>query len=321
MDSRQLHHFRTIVDHGSFTQAAETLRLTQPSLSLTVRKLEEDLNVKLLSRGRGGVKTTEAGEFLYGVATSIDSLLATATTRLAEIAAGSAGSVTLCSAPEFNWLFMPTVLRRMRQRAPQVNVSLSDLEPTATLKRVLDGSVEIGIIPSTNPQHFQNRYGDQLAISRAADMEFRVALPQRLSHLPDPVRLSSLTTETWLLPPRWPELSGLPELLDQLWATSPDCKPAIVQEISTLQTGLPLVAGDYGISLMPHTAQALGQRGVHFHRIEEPLPSMEALLIYRADRALTPAAQTLIDILLDTASHSPAELPTDGAIVGLPPAS
>ena len=305
MDSRQLHHFRTIVDHGSFTQAAETLRLTQPSLSLTVRRLEEDLNVKLLSRGRSGVKTTEAGEFLYGVATSIDTLLTTATTRLAEIAAGNAGSVTLCSAPEFNWLFMPTVLRRMRERAPQVNVSLSDVEPSETLKRVLEGTAEIGIIPSTNPQRFQHIYGEQLTINRAADMEFLVALPQRLSHLPDPVRLSALTAETWLLPQRWTELSGLPELLDQLWATAPECKPATVQEVSTLQTGLPLVAGDYGISLMPHTAQALGQRGVHFRRIEEHLPSMQALLIHRADRALTPAAQTLLDVLLDTSSELP----------------
>lgn len=89
MDSRQLHHFRAVVDHGSFTQAAEALQLTQPSLSLTVRKLEKDLNVKLLSRGRGGVHTTEAGDYLYGVATSINSLLTTATARLAEFASST----------------------------------------------------------------------------------------------------------------------------------------------------------------------------------------------------------------------------------------
>ncbi|ACP33647.1 LysR family transcriptional regulator [Corynebacterium aurimucosum] len=89
MDSRQLHHFRAVVDHGSFTQAAEALQLTQPSLSLTVRKLEKDLNVKLLSRGRGGVRTTEAGDYLYGVAISVDSLLTTATARLAEFASST----------------------------------------------------------------------------------------------------------------------------------------------------------------------------------------------------------------------------------------
>lgn len=304
MDSRQLHHFRTVVDHGSFTQAAESLQLTQPSLSLTVRKLEKDLNVKLLSRGRGGVQTTEAGDYLYGVATSIDSLLNTAAVRLAEIASGSAGSVTLCSAPEFNWLYMPAVLRRMRQRAPEVSVSLKDSEPTTTLKQVLDGSVEIGIILTTNPQRFRQDYGTQLTIDCAAEMDLRVALPQRLADLPDPVQLSDLAAETWLLPPRCPELSSLPEVLDQVWAAAPLSKLMGVQEISTLQTGLPLVAGDYGISLMPHTAQALGQSGVHFRRVAETLPTMQALLIHRTDRALSPAARTLVSALLSTSTES-----------------
>lgn len=299
MDSRQLHHFRSVVDHGSFTQAAEALQLTQPSLSLTVRKLEKDLNVKLLSRGRGGVRTTEAGDYLYGVATSIDSLLTTATTRLAEIASGSAGSVTLCSAPEFNWLYMPEILCRMRLRAPEVSVSLKDLEPTATLREVLDGSAELGILLTTNPQRFRQDYGAQLTIDCAAEIEVRVALPERLKGLPDPVRLTDLSAETWLLPPRWPELSGLPEAMDQVWAKAALSKPVTVQEVPTLQTGLPLVAGDYGISLLPHTAQALGQQGVHFRRIAEALPTVQALVIHRADHALSPAARTLNDVLLN----------------------
>ncbi|MHB2253198.1 LysR family transcriptional regulator [Corynebacterium aurimucosum] len=307
MDSRQLHHFRSVVDHGSFTQAAEALQLTQPSLSLTVRKLEKDLNVKLLSRGRGGVRTTEAGDYLYGVATSIDSLLTTAATRLAEIASGSAGSVTLCSAPEFNWLYMPAILRRMRQRAPEVSVSLKDLEPTATLREVLDGSAELGILLTTNPQRFRQDYGAQLTINCAAEMEVRVALPERLKGLPDPVRLTDLSAETWLLPPRWPELSGLPEAVDQVWAKAALNKPVTVQEIPTLQTGLPLVAGDYGISLLPHTAQALGQQGIHFRRIADALPAVQALVIHRADRALSPAARTLNDVLLNAnAEPTPA---------------
>lgn len=307
MDSRQLHHFRSVVDHGSFTQAAEALQLTQPSLSLTVRKLEKDLNVKLLSRGRGGVRTTEAGDYLYGVATSIDSLLSTAATRLAEIASGSAGSVTLCSAPEFNWLYMPAILRRMRQRAPEVSVSLKDLEPTATLREVLDGSAELGILLTTNPQRFRQDYGAQLTIDCAAEMEVRVALPERLKGLPDPVRLTDLSAETWLLPPRWPELSGLPEAVDQVWAKAALDKPVTVQEIPTLQTGLPLVAGDYGISLLPHTAQALVQQGIHFRRIADALPTVQALVIHRADRALSPAARTLNDVLLNAnAEPTPA---------------
>ena len=51
MDTRQLLYFRAVVDNGSFTHAAESLDMTQPSLSLSIRKLEKELNAQLLSRG------------------------------------------------------------------------------------------------------------------------------------------------------------------------------------------------------------------------------------------------------------------------------
>lgn len=41
MDSRQLHYFRSVVDNGSFTHVAEALEMTQPSLRLSIRKLEK----------------------------------------------------------------------------------------------------------------------------------------------------------------------------------------------------------------------------------------------------------------------------------------
>ena len=44
MDTRQLLYFRAVVDNGSFTHAAESLDMTQPSLSLSIRKLEKELN-------------------------------------------------------------------------------------------------------------------------------------------------------------------------------------------------------------------------------------------------------------------------------------
>ena len=75
MDTRQLLYFRTVVDNGSFTHAAESLDMTQPSLSLSIRKLEKELNAQLLSRGRSGVSTTEAGDYVYETAVKVDALL------------------------------------------------------------------------------------------------------------------------------------------------------------------------------------------------------------------------------------------------------
>ena len=50
MDLRQLLTFRTVVDKGSFSQAAEELEISQPAVSFQIRSLEERLGHRLLDR-------------------------------------------------------------------------------------------------------------------------------------------------------------------------------------------------------------------------------------------------------------------------------
>ena len=61
MNLQQLRHFVTLAEAGSFRKAAERLHMTQPPLSVSIRRLEEDLGVVLFSRDVGGVRLTAAG--------------------------------------------------------------------------------------------------------------------------------------------------------------------------------------------------------------------------------------------------------------------
>ncbi len=62
VDLRQLRYFSSVVESGSFSKAANQLRIAQPSLSQHVRRMEEELGVTLLHRGAHGVTATEAGD-------------------------------------------------------------------------------------------------------------------------------------------------------------------------------------------------------------------------------------------------------------------
>lgn len=64
MDLRQLRYFAGIAEHGSFSKAANHLRVAQPALSQHVRHMEDELGIVLLHRGTHGVLPTEAGERL-----------------------------------------------------------------------------------------------------------------------------------------------------------------------------------------------------------------------------------------------------------------
>ncbi|MPZ56038.1 MAG: LysR family transcriptional regulator [Rhizobiales bacterium] len=71
MDIRQLRYLKCIVESKSFSRAAQVLHIAQPALSLHVRKLEDELQTKLLVRHSRGIEPTAAGELLLQQANRI----------------------------------------------------------------------------------------------------------------------------------------------------------------------------------------------------------------------------------------------------------
>lgn len=62
MNLRQLQQFVTLAETGNFRRAAEQLHMAQPPLSVSIRKLEEELGATLFERGTTGVTLTSVGE-------------------------------------------------------------------------------------------------------------------------------------------------------------------------------------------------------------------------------------------------------------------
>ena len=71
LDYHKLKIFKTVADLKSFSKAAEVLFLTQPTVTLQVKKLENYLGVTLLKRDKSGISLTEEGKLLYEYASKI----------------------------------------------------------------------------------------------------------------------------------------------------------------------------------------------------------------------------------------------------------
>ncbi len=65
MDLKQMEYFKTIVDTGSINQAAKLLHMSQPPLSMSMKKLEDELGTSLFTRGTKHVTLTDAGTIFY----------------------------------------------------------------------------------------------------------------------------------------------------------------------------------------------------------------------------------------------------------------
>src|SRR3978361_1873403 len=86
MDPRRLMTFRAVAHARSFSRAAEGLSLSQPSLSPQLPLLETEIGIRLLERGRGGLRLTRAGEVLLEHADHVAWRLQLADTQIAGVA-------------------------------------------------------------------------------------------------------------------------------------------------------------------------------------------------------------------------------------------
>ncbi len=133
MDLLTLRYFLAVADTGSLSAAAAQLRLTQPSLSAAMRKLEREVEVTLLIRGPRGVQLTDAGRYLVEAGTRILGDVDDVRRVLTRFASGILGTLTLAAAPALMWQRVPRLLRVFARDTPGVDVRLHEAETWSAL--------------------------------------------------------------------------------------------------------------------------------------------------------------------------------------------
>ena len=135
-----------VVEQGSLTRAAESLRCTQSNLSHSLDSLEKELGFPLLKRGRGGVKLTAEGERLMP---SVRALLASAE-QLNQTAAAirglDTGTVRIGAFTSVAVHWLPGVLKEFQADYPNVDFKLLNGDYHDVEQWLEDGSVDIGFV-------------------------------------------------------------------------------------------------------------------------------------------------------------------------------
>lgn len=141
MDLRDLEVFRVVAREKSFSQAAKMLYRTQPAISLTVRRLEDELGETLFSRSAKVPSLTDAGTLLLEYAERLLNLSDEVRPALAELRQLQRGRVRV-GANETGALYLLPIIARYRQFHPQIKVevvrTLARHIPQELLKRSLD---------------------------------------------------------------------------------------------------------------------------------------------------------------------------------------
>ena len=276
---RQLRYFKAVVEHGSFSRAAESVYVSQPALSLQVRELEDTLGSSLLERESRGVILTPLGREVHAQALRVLDealLLETMGKRFAEGPFRIAVGIVSTLAP----YLLAGLLERLQSTSPRVELDVMDAPGQELVASLLAGrldtailSLPLGLLELAERELFEDRFvlagrAERLAAFRA---------------LGDTARASDLAQSD--IGP----LLTLGEghcLGDQVLGACSMWRPQDVHRgAASLATLSTLVASGAGLTLLPESA-ALCERaaapGLDFLRLASPEPSRHIGLVHRA---------------------------------------
>lgn len=182
VDLHLVTYFVAVVDHGGITRAAQSLYISQPSLSQAIRTLERRLGVTLFDRTGRRLELTEAGRKLDGAARRILDDVARAKAKVTAVRELDAGRVDIVTYSAFSLDPMVDIVRQFRERFPRITVRIVAADgPSGVLGAIRRGDAELGVIDTsadTNP----------LTILPLTEQELVLALPADMAEtLPDPV--------------------------------------------------------------------------------------------------------------------------------------
>ncbi|WP_242900995.1 LysR family transcriptional regulator [Actinomadura terrae] len=146
MQLQQLAYFVAVADVRHFTQAAELLRVAQPSLSKQIRALESELNVSLFSRARGNITLTPAGETLLPLAKRILADVDTARVEVQELAGLRRGRVRLGATPSLCAGLLADVLRRFHDAYPGIQLMVEEGGSRDLVRELTRGSLDLALV-------------------------------------------------------------------------------------------------------------------------------------------------------------------------------
>ena len=287
IENRHLRYFLALADTLHMTRAAESLHIAQPALTQNIQQLEDELETLLIHRKGHKLSLTEAGKiFRVEAERSLQQF------ELVKISAqragrGEIGELAIGFGSTAGIDVVPQLVRSLHEGYPDIRVELKEMGTAAQLAALRSGEIDVAISYGLLGDEFQSK---QLT----AEPLF-VALPRnhRLASR-DSVAIKELVNEKLILPSRQTSAAYYDTILRE--CAGAGFQPASIQEVTTIQTSLGLVAIGFGVSIIPASACRILREGTVVLPLQNSRSDARLLLIWKRDD-ISPVVQKLIDLV------------------------
>lgn len=297
MELRQLRAFVAVARHLSFTRAAEELNIAQPAVSMSLRKLEDELELTLLHRQDKRVALTAEGEVLLRHAERLLAQQQTAQAEMAELRGLRRGEVRIGIPPMMSSYYFPQVIRDFHTRYPDLRLSVNGEGAARIQRMIVRGEIDIGVIAGTH-------IPEGLAGERFLREEIVACVPagHRLADR-TAVRLDEFLREPLVL---FKEGYTMRELIDEHLRTL-SITPQVVFETNLFSLVRSLIKEGMGLSTFLRMVVS-GDPELAAISFDPPL-HLDLHIAWKADGYLSRADRAFVDFLLAQARTATGAVP------------
>ncbi|MBV7505315.1 LysR family transcriptional regulator [Bacillus sp. sid0103] len=232
--------FVTVVDKKNFTRAAEALHISQSAVTLSIKALEKDYDLKLLDRNNKYVRLTKAGEILYHHAKKILSYYDRMNRLIDDLSHSASGILTIGSSYTFGEYLLPKLISQFNGEYPLIKPNISIRNSRRIISKLLRGELDLGIVEgiTEHPKlHIQPFAQDEMVL--IVSSKHPLAMKQEIN-------LNELDSETWIIRE---EGSGTRQAINQLFSTN-NFSPNEIRSFGSSQIIKESVEAGLGISIL-----------------------------------------------------------------------
>ena len=276
--------FVAVAEELSFTRAAQKLHLAQPSLTVQIKLLEEELGVRLLLRGKGRVSLTDEGRSFLADAQRVLALSAESVEAVRHLNPRTAEQLKIGYVAGLHNHLLPATLAAFGKEYPQISVSLFDMTSAEQLEAIEAGKIDLGFVGlrgSLAGRALKGecvaRYEILVALSKGSALTKKAKIDLKELEKHFFVTLSERAHPGWTA---WMQRIFSPV----------GFMPRTLQEAENLPAVLHFVATGLGVALLPEQIKSIRHPGVLLRPLKQPV-KVESWVAWKPDNRSKPLEQ------------------------------
>ncbi len=286
MDLRQLKVFLEVADSEGFTRAAKKLHIAQSALSISIRKLEEELGVILFNRGERRVTLTAEGKVLAVHAREILQGVVKARQEIEDLRGLLKGEVKVGLTPMLSSFFFPKIISEFKRRHPGLQISACGESGWNIQRLVESGDIDMGIIAGAVPKELDHHHLVREEVIACVHRGHPWAREKKL-----PVR--TLLSRPLI---HFPQGHHLREIIDEL-ARKEGISPVVMAESNLFSLVRSLVKEELGLAFLLKMAISRDPE-VAAISCDPPL-YLDLSIAWKKNARLSPANRAFLNFLIE----------------------